>query len=185
MNGEIAKSKIYAEHTLAYILNKLRNHDKTIKLLHEKKSDGWRKMKYPRGLFDRCIGFLSLNDINEEFISLTTPFHCKHITVSNELYNKLCDKYEIELTSCEELFAKSDIIIIQGDANDFKEKITSSLLDKIKDEALLVIVSDDVSFDEDALLSTLKSQRINALLSDKLSFAKDAADIDCIMLARI
>lgn len=185
MNSEISKSKLYAEHTLSYVFNKLRKHDKVIEILHELGGAGWRKMKYPRGLFDRSVGLLSSNEVNEEFIALIEPFHCKVITCSTNLFESCSGKYKMYSASCEELFENCDVIIIQGDANDFKEKITASLIDKIKDEALLVVVSDDVAIDESALVNTLKSGRINALLSDKLSFAKDVADADGVMLARM
>ena len=117
MANEISKSKLYAEQSLGYILNKLRNHDQIIKNLHEMGGDGWRKMKYARGLFDRTLGFVSSNEVNEEFIALTQPFHCKLITSSDDLFEKCSSKYKIEKVSCEELFENCDIICSRGILN--------------------------------------------------------------------
>lgn len=185
MSDEISKSKLYAEHILGYIFNKLRNHDQIIKNLHELKGNGWRKMKYARGLFDRSVGFLSSNEVNEEFIALIEPFHCELITCSKELFERCSGKYKMDYISCEELFEKCDIIIIQSDTNDYKEKITASLIDKIKNEALLVIASDNVEFEDDTLFGAVKSGRINVLLSEKSRYAREFSQLLNVMIMKI
>ena len=182
MINQIISSKLQAEQTLGYILNKLRNHDQIIKNLHELKGDGWRKMKYARGLFDRCVGFLSANDVNKEYIYLTEPFHCKLITSSQALTDE-CDRNKPELVSTEELFQKSDIIIIQGKANDFKAEITAELIEKMKKDSVLVIMSDDISFDKEALKKALEDSRLHLLIRCDIDFAGEVKDLPNVMPA--
>ena len=181
---QISQSKLYAEHTLAYIFNKLRNHDQIIKNLHEQKGDGWRKMKYARGLFDRKIGFVSYNDVNKEFISLIHPFHCKVKTSCEALYNACSCNFEIEYLSEEELFGSCDIIVVQGKTNGCKSHISAELISKMKNEALLVLASDDISIDEKYLAETLKEERINAIVYDNLGFASMLNALPNVMIAK-
>ena len=181
---EISKAKLYAEQTLAYILNKLRKHDQIIKNLHELKGEGWRKMKYARGLFDRSVGLLSLNDVNKEYIALTEPFHCKILTSSKKLFDECSKDNKISLVSEEELFGKSDIIIIQGQANDFTCQIDKDLISKIKNEALLVLATDDIKINKDYLVETLKQGRINALVWEGFDFAETIKGLPNVMLAK-
>jgi len=181
---EIKKEKLYAEQTLAYILNKLRNHDQIIKNLHEMRGEGWRKMKYARGLFDRSVGFVSSNEVNKEYIYLTEPFHCRLISSSKKLCNELSPKYEIELKTNEELFSESDIIIIQGEANDFTEEISEDLLKKMKKDALLVLASDDIKINKEFFIKILKDGSINALVWDGFDFSDDKNKLQNVMLAK-
>ena len=181
---QISQAKLYAEHTLAYIFNKLRNHDQIIKNLHELKGDGWRKMKYARGIFDRKIGFVSYNEVNKEFIALIEPFHCKVKTSCEALYNACSGNFEIEYLSEEELFGSCDIIVVQGKTNGCKSYISAELISKIKNEALLVLASDDVSVDEEFLVKTLKEERINAIVYDKLGFASMLNALPNVMIAK-
>lgn len=184
MSIEIPPSKLYAEQTLAYILNKLRNHDQIVKNLLELKGDGWRKMKYARGLFDRRIGFLSANEVNKELIALIEPFHCEVKTCSQLLYDELSGKYQIEHVGEKELFELCDIIVVQGDAEDYKSGLTAEYINSIKNEALLILATDDVAIDEGAIVENLKAERINAVVSDTLSFAKDVAGTVNVLIAK-
>ena len=181
---EIKEAKLYAEQTLAYILNKLRNHDQIIKNLLELRGDGWRKMKYARGLFDRSVGLLSLNDVNKEYITLTEPFHCKMLTSSKKLADEISPEYKIELKTPEELFEESDIIIVQGEANDFSGEISKELLGRMKKDALLVLASDDIKLDEEFLIKILEDGKIHALVWDGFGFSDNIKNMQNVMLAR-
>ena len=181
---EISKSKLYAEQTLTYVLNKLRNHDQIVKNLLELKGDGWRKMKYARGLFDRTVGFLSANEVNKEFIALIEPFHCEVKTCSKELFDECSGKYAMELTGEKELFEICDIIVVQGSAEDYKSAISAELINSMKNNALLILATDDVAIDEDAIVQNLKAERINAVVFDKLSFAQEVGDLVNVLIAK-
>lgn len=181
---EISNAKLYAEQTLGYILNKLRKHDQIIKNLHELKGEGWRKMKYARGLFDRSVGLLSLNDVNKEYIALTEPFHCKMLTSSEKLFDECSKDNKISFVSKEELFETSDIIIVQGKANDFTHRIDKDLINKIKSESLLVLATDDIDIDKDYLIKTLKEERIHALVWEGFDFAGTIKGLPNVMLAK-
>ena len=181
---EISKSKLYAEQTLTYILNKLRNHDQIVKNLLELKGDGWRKMKYARGLFDRSIGFLSANEVNKEFIALIEPFHCEVKTCSKALFDECSKNFAMELIDEKKLFESCDIIVVQGDAEDYKSGITAEYINSIKDEALLVLATDDVAIDEAVMVQNLKAERINAVVFDKLLFAEEVGDLVNVLVAK-
>ncbi len=181
MNTSVTKAKLSAEKALAYIFNKLRNHDQIIKFLHDIKGEGWRKMKYARGLFDRTLGFISSNDETKEFIALTVPFHTVNKTCNADLYASCKDN--ISLADKAELFKSSDILIFLGDADENDIHISADLINSIKESALIVIMSDNISYDSEALAARLESGDINAIIPEGTALAEKFGNQPNVMVS--
>lgn len=180
-------SESVAEAALLYSLARLRNLDITHRVLKEQKADGWRKYT-TRGLFDKTVGIVSFGAIGKYFAGLLQPFHCKIKVYSRRALDKeILDKYKMEQVSLEEIFETCDVISLHTAWNKHTENMISTpLLKKMKDGAILVNTARGRIIDEPALIEELKKGRISAALDvywqEPLPSESPLYDMDNVLL---
>ena len=158
-------SESVAEAALLYALTRLRNLDINHRMLKEKKADGWYQVS-TRGLFDKTVGIVSFGAIGKYFAGLLQPFHCKIKVYSRrDLGEETYKKYNMQPASLEEIFETCDVISLHTAWNKHTENMISTpLLEKMKDGAILVNTARGKIIDEPALIEELKKGRISAAL---------------------
>lgn len=165
-DGHFAES--VAEAALLYTIMGLRRIKRSILLMEHEKGDGWHKNAYntKKGLFDRTVGLVGYGAVTKHFVKLLQPFRCK-LKVYNyqPIPQEELKKYHMEQVSIEEVFKTCDVVSVHLAWNPQTEHMVSkSLIQSMKDGALLVNTARGMVIDEEALTEEVKTGRIWAVL---------------------
>lgn len=145
-------SKYVAEHALALILTLLKKINSNFEGI---KDNFWVK-DVNSSLYDKTVGFFGFGDISRNLSVLIKPFNPRII-----FYDIRNVKNNFSKVDIEELFKKSDILIIAAELNsDNVGFINFDLLSKMKKSSILINVSRGQLINQNDLIKVLEKNLI-------------------------
>jgi len=158
-------SESVAEAALVYAIMSLRRIDELLRNISNFRADGWGKPKKRRGLFDKSVGIIGFGSVAEHFVKLLQPFRCKIKVFTPIISKEKLNEYKMKRADLEEIFSTCDVISIHSAYNEqTHHMIDKKLLQKIKQDAVLVNTARGGIIDEAALTEELKKGNFFAVL---------------------
>lgn len=135
-------------------------------VLKATEKSGWVSSDKARSLLNRTVGIVGFGMIAKEVIRLLQVFKCKIKVYSDyEVPQEEKAKYPVTFCSLEEVFRTSDVITIHlGMTPEHYHIVDETMLNLMKEDALLVNTARGAIIDEAALEKVVKTGRIRAVL---------------------
>ncbi|MEG1365774.1 MAG: hydroxyacid dehydrogenase [Oscillospiraceae bacterium] len=162
-SGNAVFAESVAEGTVAYALAALRK----IPLYSKGMANGeWKGGGENRGLLGRSVGIVGYGMIARHVVEMLSPFRCHVKVCSRHILEEELARQSMESASMEEIFKSCDIVSLHSSMTaENYHIITESLMNTMKNGALLINTSRGAIIDEAALCRVLaKRQDITAVL---------------------
>lgn len=152
-----------AEGCIAYIMSSLRDlpfYSNEMQQGYWKRSDS-----YNESIMDQTIGLVGFGMIAKYFVEMLKPFRASIKVYSNHLKDEVCEKYNLQRASLEEIMTTCKIISIHTSKRpDTFHMINEKLLKMIPAGSLLVNTARGAIIDEKAMAEELQTGRFKAIL---------------------
>jgi len=165
LSGNRFFAESVAAGTICYMLTAQR---RLIDKINEVKELGWRtRTGTTSGLRKKKIGLVGFGMIAKEVVRMLSVFDVDEILVSCEyqISEEDLKKYNVRQCEIEELFKTCDIISIHAGMTDENyHLVNKTLLESMKEDALIVNTARGPIINENELIDVLKTKKIRAIL---------------------
>jgi D-3-phosphoglycerate dehydrogenase len=162
-NTPNAPSKAVAELTLGLIFDLKRKISKS----NLRATDGKWNPQLGTSLFGNIVGIVGLGRIGKEVIKLLEPFGVSVLAYEINPDNDFVKSHEISLTTLENIFLQSDVILLHLPLTEATRNIVGQReLSLMKNTAILVNTARGGLIDEDSLIRALEAESIEGVALD-------------------
>ena len=163
LTGNYMFAKSVAEGCIGYMLCYLRELEA---YMQEMRAGGWRERGFhSRGLYGKKVGLVGFGEIAKNLVYLLKPFHVDIMVNSGHMSDKEAEQYGVQKATREEIFSECDIISLHlAQTEKTIGCINRSLLERMKQSALLVNTARAGIVETDALIDLLNKKQFGAVL---------------------